>query len=797
MSVQHIFRPKQLALAIALTIGCTEIAVAQQPETPVVAEADIPKTPAKKPVPKAASSDDIFASKVFIGPKKNAPSRAKKPEKELPGDLPLLSTNLPVEFDQAFYEFLEFPEIETVDVKANGNPFDDFQNALSTTHTRLSTAPEILNGVSLQLGEGDDLLEITSAASLEGRIDGGAGKNGLLLNAAEGGKIADAANFQHLRVARGEWHLHQELAGDADVQAGVLLNNSWIKGNVHVGSNAVYGGYGNAGNVTVEGSLIANTVRGSPTIKGNLTFAEGATFSYGVTANEFADPVFVNGTAQLAGANFEVYGAPGDYAQTTSTTVLYAGKVEGEFDKVTTNLAFMTPTLRYDENQVDLTFSRNGVKVESVATSENALEIAKEIDQTPGISTVPVKPPATVLSVAESAGTQTGSSIDRSTSASSIAAITAVAEGASKSSATQTPAVAATPGATTAPAKASPPPAPANKALVSLLGSNRTTAALALEQLAAGSNANLAKATLSAVTPVNDSLLSAMRQLDPGKPSTRANDGNGRVWVQALGNSGKIDRDTDSTLKHATQGLVAGADWRLDEQWHVGIIGGKSQTKLDARHSDGDLDSWHLGAYAVRQDGPLALRFGATYASHDGSSKRRVAFNGFSDRLKGSYDASTQQAFAEAGYNFGEGDITLEPFANLGYQRYQRDSYSEKGGDAALKVHGQSQNNLTSTFGLRVAKTNTLDNGMHLTPRLSAGWKHTYGELDLHTRQQLLNGGIDFEIAGAQLDRNSLSVDAGLDLALSANHTLGVGVTGDVASDSRNTGVMGQWRMAF
>ena len=113
--------------------------------------------------------------------------------------------------------------------------------------------------------------------------------------------------------------------------------------------------------------------------------------------------------------------------------------------------------------------------------------------------------------------------------------------------------------------------------------------------------------------------------------------GNGRVWLQALGNGGKVDRDADSVLKHSTQGLIMGADWRIDEQWHVGLMGAKAQTRFDARQFDGDLDSWHLGAYAVRQDGPLALRLGATYASHDGSSKRRVAFNGFSDRLKGNW----------------------------------------------------------------------------------------------------------------------------------------------------------------
>lgn len=193
----------------------------------------------------------------------------------------------------------------------------------------------------------------------------------------------------------------------------------------------------------------------------------------------------------------------------------------------------------------------------------------------------------------------------------------------------------------------------------------------------------------------------------------------------------------------------------------------------------------------------MALRLGATYASHDGSSKRRVAFNGFSDRLKGTYDANTQQAFAELGFNFGRNDVTLEPFASLGYQRYQRDSHSEKGGDAALKVFGQTRDNLSSTFGLRTAKIHTLDNGMSLTPRLSAGWKHTFGELDSDTRQQLVKGGKRFTVNGAELDRNSLGVDAGLDLGLSTNHTLGVAVTGEFGSESRNHGVMGQWRMAF
>jgi outer membrane autotransporter protein len=353
------------------------------------------------------------------------------------------------------------------------------------------------------------------------------------------------------------------------------------------------------------------------------------------------------------------------------------------------------------------------------------------------------------------------------------------------------------------------PSSPTNAAVTALLASTTETASQAIDQLDGGQNANLAKATLNSDSPISATMLSAMRQLDSASSNSNSNsskrnaprlaagsEDNGRVWLQALGHGGTLDRDYDA-LKHTTHGLVLGADWGIDEEWRIGVMSGKSETRLDSRGLDGDLDSWHLGAYALRQNGPMSLRLGATYSNHNGSTKRRVAFKGFSDRPEGRYDANTQQAFAELGYNLGRANVSIEPFASLGYQRYQRDTYTEKGGAAALKVHGQTQNNLNSTFGLRLAKLNTLDNGMQLTPRFSAGWKHTYGDVYSDTRQRLVTGGKNFTVSGAPLDRDSLLVDAGLDLGLSAKHTLGVGLTGEIGTDSRNHGVTGQWRMSF
>lgn len=758
MPVQHTCKPKHLALAIALAIGCVETSIAQQPETPVVAETEDSKPRKKTRVPKAPAPaipddvmepiEDLFALEEFIGPLEHTSPLLRNLRKPV----------ATVAFDDAFYADLEFPEIvmeehddEEFDLL---DPFDRDMYAYTTAVSFLSTPVESVDGVSLQLGEGDDLLVINNGARWSGRLDGGNGINGLQLNGTEGGEIGETRNFSSLRVARGLWTLSHEFAGDADVKSGAALINYGSIGGVTVDNGAVFGGSGDVANLYVGGSLVATRPHGAPQIQGNLEFADDAIFSYGVFTDGGSDPVVVKGTAILGGAQVQVHGVPGNYADDTQHLILTADAIEGEFGKVTTNLAYMTPTLSYEKQRVHLNYTRSAVALADLAKTRKGRSVANSI----------VEPTARAATEV----TRTNAAVNP-----------------------------ASPQATK----------PSNTAVAALLASDKTTAPVALEQLAAGSNANLAKATLSSITPVSASMLSAMQQLNSrygsayssGNSPRQAAGGadSGRVWIQALGHGGKVDREFDSTLKHATQGLVMGADWRLDEQWHVGLIGGKSQTRLDARQYDGDLDSWHLGAYAVRQDGPFSLRLGATYASHDGDSKRRVVFNGFSDRLKGNYDANTQQAFAELAVNVGRHNATLEPFASLGYQRYQRDSYSEKGGDAALKVFGQTRDNLSSTFGLRAAKITRLDNGMTLTPRFSAGWKHTFGEIENDTRQQLVKGGKRFEIAGAALDRNSLSVDAGLDLGLSANHTVGVGLTGEMATDSRTHGVMGQWRMAF
>ena len=335
-------------------------------------------------------------------------------------------------------------------------------------------------------------------------------------------------------------------------------------------------------------------------------------------------------------------------------------------------------------------------------------------------------------------------------------------------------------------------------------------------QLSGAGNTSLGAATLSGASQVGNSALAAMRQLgnDPtqrqlagqngapgqvslsGRSEIRPNES--RVWLQALNNASAFDQPAgQKAFEQDTRGLVMGVDWALDNEWRMGLLGGKSQSKHKANRFEGGLDSWHVGTYALHQSGPMALRLGAIHSQHYGKTERNVEFSGYKDRLTGNHNANSQQAFAELGYNLGSGSLSAEPFASLGYQRYSRQGYTEKGGEAALKADAQTQSNFNTTLGLRTASIKHMDNKMSLAPRLSAGWKHLYGSVESTSTQSNQVTGDIFNTKGITRDRDTLVVEAGLDLNLSARHSIGVAYNGEVGNSSRTHGVMGQWKMSF
>jgi len=644
----------------------------------------------------------------------------------------------------------------------------------------------------LSMGDSNDLVIVSKQGELFGLTDGGGGTNVLQLDIAKGGVINQISNVKDLHLKQGEWSNGGAFNGGSLVDSkarltntgqiagavhvlGIFDNQGTVGGSVFVGKNATFSGNGTVDALDVTGLMKVGPDIGAPSVINDLKFSKNATLVYGIDAEKGSATIKVGGTATLGGATLKIPAIPGEFVDTNRRIMIKAEKTEGKFGKIENDLLFLTATPDYTvEKQVGLIFERNGVPLEDAATSPNGRNLMESIgEQQPPKTSKPERSNTLVAAPSPAADSQTSSPTSTSTEPPKV--------------------IASAPPKSVVKVQAIKPAPKPNAAINALLGTNKTTAADAIDQLGGYDTADLGNATLSSVAPISSGMLSAMGRNNPvGKHA------NGQVWVQAIGTNGSLAKEWgDFALKHSTKGLMLGTDWAISSNWRLGIIGSKTQTRLDSYQFDGALDSWLVGAYALRQAGPLALRLGAVYGSHDGSTKRHVAFNGFRDHLKGRYDATTQQVFGQVGYHLDIGRFDIEPYVQVGYQRYQRDAYVEKGGDAALQYNGQTQEHYNSDLGLRLARPFVFDQGMRLTPRMDIGWKHLYGEIRGNSHQHLANGGNTYIIQGVELDRDSVLLQAGLDLAVSPRHTLGLNYSGETGQDNRNGALTGQWRMMF
>ncbi|TGV55499.1 autotransporter outer membrane beta-barrel domain-containing protein [bacterium M00.F.Ca.ET.141.01.1.1] len=269
------------------------------------------------------------------------------------------------------------------------------------------------------------------------------------------------------------------------------------------------------------------------------------------------------------------------------------------------------------------------------------------------------------------------------------------------------------------------------------------------------------------------------------------------VWGQAFGSWGQTGSDGNAAnFDRSTGGLLVGADSPIGD-WRVGIIGGYSHSSFDAddRHSSGASDNYHLGLYGGTNWGAIAFRTGAAYSWNSISTKRSVAFNGFADQLSADDDAGTAQVFGELAYKAGVGRFKFEPFANLAYVSVHADGFTVQGGAAALTSASSTTNATFTTLGLR-ASTDVALGGISATARGTLGWRHAFGDVT-PTSTFAFAGGDAFAIAGVPVASDSAVIEAGFDLQMSTNATLGLSYVGQFGGHNTDNGAKADLSVRF
>ncbi len=173
-------------------------------------------------------------------------------------------------------------------------------------------------------------------------------------------------------------------SGTTIVEHGRLsVNGSLAASNVEVQNGASIGGNGTVGGLIVYtgGTAAPGNSIGELTSATFVVFEAGSTYEVEVDAAGNSDRVVATTTATIEGGTVAVLAEDGDYLPQTEYEILTAGGgVTGTFEDVTSNLAFLTPTLRYGPNAVTLTLTRNDISFAGAGTTHNQIATGTAID---------------------------------------------------------------------------------------------------------------------------------------------------------------------------------------------------------------------------------------------------------------------------------------------------------------------------------------------------------------------------------------------------------------------------------
>ncbi|WP_268968722.1 autotransporter outer membrane beta-barrel domain-containing protein [Tritonibacter mobilis] len=529
--------------------------------------------------------------------------------------------------------------------------------------------------------------------------------------------------------------------------AGGALGGSIMLGpDSQLGGTGTIGAAGSTVTITAGGTHAPGNSIGVQTITGNYV-------NHGMLAIEVtptaADKVIVQGTVDISGATLALTGTPltaADWPILNGPYIILdnqgAGAVAGTFASVTNNLLFLDETVDYaggDGNDISLELTRNDTSFADVAQTRNQRATAAAADTLP-----------TSNAIWQALIGMT----DEDTVRASFDALSGEIHASAKSA---------------------------------LIEDSRFVRNAINDRIRAAFGD-----VGASVTPV--------LVYGSGGPATlvAADHAGPALWSQGFGSWGSTDSDGNAASLHRKSGgLLIGTDGRLGD-WRVGLLAGYSHSSFDVadRASSGSSENYHLGLYGGTQWGDFAFRTGAAYSWHEIDTQRSVAIPGLRESLSAGYSAGTVQAFGELGYGFDMGNgARYEPFANLAHVSLRTNGFSETGGNAALTGQHVSSDVTFTTLGLRGEYAVTLG-AMDATFNGMLGWRHAFGDTT-PTSVHAFSESDAFSIAGAPIARNSAVIEAGLDLDLTSDATLGLSYTGQIAAGAQDHGFKANLNVRF
>jgi outer membrane autotransporter protein len=243
-----------------------------------------------------------------------------------------------------------------------------------TANNTYAGGTTIASGAQLQLGSGG-----TTGSIVGDVVDNGA----LVFDRSDSLTFAEtiSGSGQLRQVGAGKTELtgaSSGFTGATTVEQGVLAVNGLLGGTLDVWSGGRLQGVGTVGTTVVSGTIAPGNSIGTLNVAGGVTFKRGSVFEVEANAAGQSDKIVASGVATIQGGNVKVLAGAGNYKPQTSYLILHADggiSAGGKFDSVTSNLAFLDPSLSYDGNNVYLRLRRNDIAFTDIGLTPNQVAV--------------------------------------------------------------------------------------------------------------------------------------------------------------------------------------------------------------------------------------------------------------------------------------------------------------------------------------------------------------------------------------------------------------------------------------
>jgi YVTN family beta-propeller protein/autotransporter-associated beta strand protein len=501
---------------------------------------------------------------------------------------------------------------------------------------------------------------------------------GTALNA--GGFVVNGSLASGVTVNGGALAVNGTLTGGLTMNAGTAAVNGSVTASTIVNGGTLSGG-GTIGGLTLNGGIVApgNSI-GTLTVNGNLV-QNGGAYQVEVNAAGQGDRINATGTAAIKGGTVQVLAQSGTYARNTTYTILSAtGGVSGAYSSVSSNFAFLTPSLSYDPNNVYLLLFQNSSAFTAGAQTPNQYAVGVALDQANATATGDLNTVLNAMSVLSN---------------------------------TQGPA-----------------------ALNAISGQpyadfgTLNVQGAALFMNAVGQQMALARGSAAAAGQRQ-----ALAQACEIESCDAVSPWGG--WASALGGLGSVaGNGNSSTLTYNFGGGAAGIDYRLDPRFLVGLGAGYTAANqwVDSFMGRGWSDSVAVTAYGSFTQAGFYTDALAGYAYSGNQMQRQILIPGLQPRTaNGSTGANQFLGQVESGYKLGiyaPALATLTPFGRFQVTTVNQNGFSEWGSANSLNLNvaQQTTTSLRSTFGAELAGAIGLGDTKTLDLALRLGWMHEYAD---------------------------------------------------------------------